>query len=108
MTGCAASTGPQQTSQARLTAPVAAVATAPDTSVDAAAATALVFMPASPAGHGMPDLSRDAREPSAFGGFQGVSTEYYEVQTDDDQLFESFPSSYERRVISDKVGTIFR
>ena len=56
----------------------------------------------------LPDLGRDDREAAAYGGFQGLSSEYYDVQVDDDQQFFTYPSSYERRVQSDRVGVIYR
>src|SRR5271170_6065032 len=46
-----------------------------------APATALAFDP--PGDAAMPDLSRDERGMAAFGGFQDLSGEYYDVQTDD-------------------------
>jgi hypothetical protein len=72
-----------------------------------ASSTALAFDP--PIGAGMvPYLSRENRDVSAYGGFQSLSTETYDVQTDDDQLFFNNNSTYERRVVSDRVGVIFR
>jgi hypothetical protein len=52
--------------------------------------------------------ARDDRDMRAFGGFQGVSTEIYDIQTDDDFQVNDFPSTYERRVQSDKIGEISR
>jgi len=70
-----------------------------------APALALAFDPAI---SGPPiTLSRDDRGASAFGGFQDLTTETYDVQTDDDQLFYSYPATFERRVISDRIGTIY-
>ena len=71
-----------------------------------APAVALAFDPkvggSNPAG-----LWRDERGVSAFGGFQESSVEYYDVQTNDDMELDSYPSSYERQVISDRVGVLY-
>jgi len=70
-----------------------------------APALALAFDPAVSAP--TPVLDRDVREAAAIGGFEDSATEYYDVQTDDDQVYENGLSTYERRVQSDRVGVIF-
>ena len=52
-------------------------------------------------------LSRDDRGAAAFAGFQDQTVESYDIQTDDDQLFYNYPATYERRVISDRIGTTY-
>jgi hypothetical protein len=69
-------------------------------------ATSLAFDP--PGDVALPELSRDDRGPAAFAGFQDLTTEYYDVQTDDDQQYYTYPSSYERRVLSDRIGVLYR
>lgn len=69
-------------------------------------APALAFDP--PGAVYIPYLSRDGRGITAYGGFQSLSTEYYDVQTSDDQLFFENDSTYERRVVSDRTGVILR
>ena len=71
-----------------------------------APAAALAFDP--PGDAYMPYLSRDDRGEAAFGGFQDLSTEIYDVQTNDDQLYFNGASTYERRVVSDRVGDVYR
>src|ERR1700722_9075879 len=51
----------------------------------------------------MISLSREDREVTAEGGLSAANVEYYDVQTDDDQQFYNYPSTYERRVLSDRV-----
>ena len=72
-----------------------------------APALALAMDPQTGAGTGLV-LSRDGRDITAYGGFQDLSSESYDIQTDDDQQFYNYPSTYERRVISDRVGVVFR
>jgi hypothetical protein len=71
-----------------------------------APAMALAFDPkvggSNPAG-----LWRDQRGLAAFGGFDESSTEYYDVQTDDNVVSDTYPSTYQREVISDRVGTLY-
>ena len=96
MAGCAASNN--EPSQARLT----------ERTYAPAASTALAFdTPVGP-GQVVPNLSRDDRGVSAYGGFPTESAEFYDIQVDDDQVFLNYPSSYERRVQSDRVGVIYR
>ncbi|HUB27341.1 MAG TPA: hypothetical protein VL992_18090 [Tepidisphaeraceae bacterium] len=95
LTGCAAS---------RPAAPVAAVE-APQYA--SATTTALVFDPVIAGGVAGPAISRDNRGVAAYVGLTDGSIEVYDVQTDDDQQYYNWPSTYERRVISDKVGTVY-
>jgi hypothetical protein len=99
LTGCAAS-GPQ----AEASLPPAQL---PPAQCQVAVATApmLAFDPhvASPT----PMLARDLRDQAAIGGFEDTGVEFYDVQTDDDQQYNTYPSTYERRVLSDRVGVIF-
>ena len=72
-----------------------------------AVAGALAFDP--PVGAGTPDLSRADRGPEAFGGFQSLTTEYYDVQTyDNQQYYDRGGSNYSRQVIGDRFGVIVR
>ena len=56
----------------------------------------------------VPDLARDLRQPAAIGGFIAPSAEYYDIQTDNDFELDTGLSVYQRDVLSDKVGVIFR
>ncbi len=96
--GCAASR-PAPISQQLPPRAVAAPAYRP------ALASALCFdsavTPASP----LPGLDRDAREPSAFLGYDESVTENYFVFTDDDQSGFPFQDSYDREAVSVISGT---
>jgi hypothetical protein len=94
-TGCAAS---------RPAAPEAAVVTPQYTPE---ATTALAFDPVISGGSSLVAISRDNRGVAAYVGLDNGSVEYYDVQTDDDQEFLNYPSTYERRVVSDKIGVIY-
>jgi hypothetical protein len=93
-TGCASS------NQAAQTTALALQATAP-----AAVAVTLAFDPQNSSA--TPVLARDLREMSAVAGFEDSIAEVYDIQTDDDQQYFNFPSSYERRVLSDRTGVIY-
>ena len=72
-----------------------------------AVAGALAFDP--PVGAGTPDLSREDRGPAAFGGFQSLTTEYYDVQTYDNQeYYDRSGGNYSRQVIGDRFGVVVR
>ena len=87
-----------------------------------ASASALVFRPPVAAGEQMPDLSRAARQPSAFVGFEDPIVEYYDVTTIDRQVAggrldrsgSGFGWSggacdrYERRAVTEKIGVLHR
>ena len=91
-----------------------------------ASASALVFSPPIAYGEQMPDLSRAARQPSAFVGFEDPITEYYDVTTIDRQVVggggwvggrtgSGFGwvggaecDRYERRAVTEKVGVLHR
>ena len=86
---------------------------------DDATSAALVFDPPVAAGDPKLELSRDEREPSAFVSFDGPSTTYYWIHTDDLQASEWGGSGarwggglssdrYERRAIIDKTGVTYR
>jgi hypothetical protein len=94
LSGCAASrTPPAGTGLSqRVYAPAPALALAFDPKVGGSI----------PAG-----LWRDQRGMSAFGGFEEDTAEYYDVQTDDNQEDDAYPSTYQREVISDRVGVLY-
>jgi hypothetical protein len=69
-------------------------------------ASALAFDP--PVGSAVPELYRDQRGPAAFGGFRETSVEYYDVQTYDTQQYYGRGGYYNRQVLSDHVGVIYR
>jgi hypothetical protein len=96
--GCAAN-HPTSLSQP----PASPAATAP--TYRPALASALCFDSAVTPGFPLPGLDRDAREPSAFLGYEESVTENYFVFTDDDQ--SGFPSqnSYDREAVSVISGT---
>jgi hypothetical protein len=70
-----------------------------------AAASALVF--ASPVTPSFPllGLDREAREPSAFLGYDDPIVESYFIYTDDEQNSWSCLDDYDRQAIYTKVGT---
>jgi hypothetical protein len=89
-----------------------------------ASASALVFRP--PVAEGEPplDLSRAARQPSAFVGFEEPILEFYQVTTIDRQVAGGWSGRsgsgfgwggggvacdrYERRAVTEKVGVLHR
>ena len=99
--GCAANRPSQLTQQSA--GPVA-----PEGTYRPAAASALVF--ASPVGPAFPlaGLDRDAREPSAFFGYDQGITENYFLFTDDEQSDFPGADSYDREAVSAKFGTLSR
>jgi hypothetical protein len=128
--GCASRISHVSTSQRQagsVAPPSRYVATddAEDAAIPASAsASALVFRPPVAAGEQMPDLSRAARQPSAFVGFEDPIVEYYDVTTIDRQvaggsLGRSSSGSgfgwdggacdrYERRAVTEKIGVLHR
>jgi len=106
LTGCAASrpsTSPQAELQPVQAAPAIALAFDPAVPV-AGAGDAAAMVASQP----LPMISREGREVSAFGGYESITAESFDIQTDDDQIFYDHDSSYERQVFSDKVGIIYR
>jgi hypothetical protein len=76
---------------------------------DATSASALVFDPPMLAGDWAPDLARDTRQPSAFLGYDEVTTTYFYLRTDDRQVVTDWQGDrYERRAISEKYGVRYR
>lgn len=87
-----------------------------------ASASALVFRPPLAAGEPALDLSRAARQPSAFVGFEDPIIEYYQVTTIDRQVAGGWLGRsgsgfgwgggafdrYERRAVTEKVGVLHR
>jgi len=73
-----------------------------------ASASALVFdspvVPPFP----LPGLDREAREPSAFFGYDQSVTETYFIFTDDDQSGFSCQDAYDREAVSARFGTLSR
>jgi hypothetical protein len=96
--GCAA-THPVPISQ-QSSPPVAAVP-----AYRPAPASALCFDSAVTPPSPLPGLDRDAREPSAFLGYDESVTENYFVFTDDDQSGFPFQDSYDREAVSVISGT---
>jgi hypothetical protein len=70
-------------------------------------ATALAFDPSVAVAQRTPDLSREDRGVGAFGGYQALDAETYDVQTDDNYEFIDGPGTYQRQVISDRVGVLY-
>lgn len=97
LTGCAASQPATCVSQDQTVAP----------RYIPAATTALAFDPAIGAGRPLPQISRDDRGVSVATGYETETAEYFDIQTNDDFERDNYPSSYERDVISDKVGVIY-
>lgn len=83
---------------------------------DEATSAALVFDPPVVAGDPPLELSRDQRQPSAFVSFEGPTTTYFWIHTDDQQDSDWNPNGfgggnrdrYQRRAIIDKTGVSYR
>ena len=79
---------------------------------------ALAFDPPVTTGERLPDLSRDLRDPAAFVGFDGPSTTFYWIHTDDWQDSDwggggrgngfGAGDRYQRRAVMDKTGVTYR
>ena len=128
LAGCAASPGPHtaeivMSGQSDNTLDIGTDAGRGDDAVPASSvAPALVFRP--PASADLPPeiLDRDPRRPSAFIGFEGPVTEHYHVYTVDTQVSggcgspwrfghgcgPGYLDRYERRAVTEKVGTLHR
>ena len=104
--GCASS---------RPAAPVA-TAEAQPAAYEESASAALVFDPAIIAGEPAVELPREERAASAFVGFEGPSTSFYWIHTDDLQDSDwggtadaaGIDDRYRRRAIIDKTGVLYR
>jgi hypothetical protein len=80
------------------------------------ASAALVFDPAIIAGEPPVELPRDERAASAFVGFEGPTTSFYWIHTDDLQDSDwggtsggtGIDDRYRRRAIIDKTGVLYR
>jgi hypothetical protein len=127
--GCAArishvSTSQQQAGSLAPPSRYVAADEAEDAAIPASAsASALVFRPPVAAGEQMPDLSRAARQPSAFVGFEDPIIEYCDVTTIDRQVAGgrldrsgsgfgwcggASCDRYERRAVTEKIGVLHR
>lgn len=73
-----------------------------------AEADALVFAPPIAPADGELDLSREPREATAFLGYEDLIREYIYVRTDDRWSGDGRNDNYERRAISEKIGTLTR
>jgi hypothetical protein len=73
-----------------------------------APASALCFASSVGPAFPLPGLDRDAREPSAFFGYDQSVTETYFLFTDDDQGNFPCQDSYDREAVSAKFGTLSR
>jgi hypothetical protein len=71
-------------------------------------ATALAFDPPILSGQPRLDLSRETREPSAFVGYDSVTTSSFDVYTDNRQSNEPGESGYDRDSVTEKVGVSTR
>ncbi len=68
-------------------------------------ASALVFDSAVMPNFPLPGLDRQAREPSAFLGFDQSTTESFFIFTDDEQSSFPYQDSYDRESVSARIGT---
>jgi hypothetical protein len=71
-------------------------------------AAALAFDPPILIGQPRLDLSREEREPSAFVGYDGVTTSSFDIYTDNRQSTEPGNSWYNRESVTEKVGVSTR
>ncbi len=53
-------------------------------------------------------LDRADREPAAFVGFEGLSTEYFDLSIEDNQVLDYYPNSFQRDASSERIGVIYR
>jgi hypothetical protein len=78
---------------------------------DDAVAAALVYDPPVVADSPRLDLSREGRSPSAYAGFEELTTTYYYLRVDDRQLDYgggSHHDRFEREAITQRVGVSYR
>jgi hypothetical protein len=99
ISGCASKPAP----------PVAAAPAAP--LYDDAIAAALVYDPPVVANSPRIDISREGRAPSAYAGFEEMTTTFYYLRIDDHQ--QTFGGShnndrFERQAITQRVGVSYR
>jgi hypothetical protein len=71
-------------------------------------ATALAFDPPILMGQPRADLSREARQPTAFVGYDSVSTSSFDISTDNRQSTTPGDSYYDREAVTEKVGVSTR
>jgi hypothetical protein len=108
LVGCASSSRPAGGQTASCPTGAATACTlAAEPAAYTESASALVFDP--PVSRGMPpmDLSRDGRQPMAFGGFQQATTSFMYSRTADRQSTD-FSDSYNRCTFVETVGTTVR
>ncbi len=83
---------------------------------DDATSAALVFDPPVAAGDPPLELSRDERQPRAFVSFEGPTTSYFWIHTDDLQDSDwggsawgsGIQDRYQRRAVIEKTGVTYR
>ena len=75
---------------------------------DAGSASPLAFDPPVAQGNPRLNLSRDARQASAFVGFDQITTTFFYVRSDDRQTEDHHNDRFERRAISEQFGTSYR
>ena len=81
---------------------------------DDAVAAALVYDPPVVADSPRLDVSREGRQPSAYAGFEDITTTYYYLRVDDRQLNYGGGSGshnndrFERQAITERVGVSYR
>ena len=83
---------------------------------DEATSAALVFDPPVAAGDPPLELSREERQPSAFVSFEGPTTSYFWIHTDDLQDSDwggsgwgsGIQDRYQRRAVIEKTGVTYR
>ena len=92
--------------------PVASVAPAPTTEplYDDAVAAALVYDPPVVVSSPRIDVSREGRAPTAYAGFEEITTTFYYLRIDDRQLTTGGMNNdrYERQAITQRVGVSYR
>jgi hypothetical protein len=98
LVGCATHSAP----------PVASVAPAPI--YDDAVAAALVYDPPVVINSPRIDVSREGRAPTAYAGFEELTTTFYYLRIDDRQLTTGGVNNdrFERQAITQRVGVSYR
>jgi hypothetical protein len=91
--------------------PVATAAPAPAAArYDDAVAAALVYDPPVVVNSPRIDVSREGRAPSAYAGFEEITTTFYYLRIDDRQLTTGGVNNdrFERQAITQRVGVSYR
>lgn len=85
-------------------------AEAPIPEAELACARALAFDPILPGGTPMLDLSRDLRQPAAYGGFDNQTFSTYQIYVNDRQRIFSDRNGleYQRNTYTWRTGTSYR